>query len=294
MANKPNKLLEFAQLVYFTSKETFPEYSGKFSKKTYTIPQMMAMLCLMVKFKMTYRDFILHLELMPKLQEILELKDTPHYTTLHKAMQRSKQSKVNILLTKTSKLKEPSGLAAIDSTFFQKGNASEHYLKRCDLKVKSQKSGIIIDTKTQMILGTTLTNRRTHDTKLAVKLLKQLLKWTKLHILIGDKGFDSQTLRMFLRNFSILPIIKYRVFDESHNLLNQVMDNLGYHKRSLIETVNSVLKRKYGDRLRSLNWNIQFKESKLKMAVYNIDRFLALSYIVLLNWLVSQLTRAYC
>jgi IS5 family transposase len=292
MADKSNKILEFAKLIYFVSKETFPEYSGKFSKKTYTLPQMMAMLCLMVKFKMTYRDFIEHLELMPKLQEVLELKIIPHYTTMHKAMQRSKQAKINELLSKSSKLKEPSGKAAIDSTFFQKGNASEHYLKRCDLCVKSQKSGIIIDTETLMILGVTLTNRRTHDTKLAVKLLKQLLKWLKLDRLIGDKGFDSQTLRMFLRNSCILPIIKYRVFEESHNLLNQVMDNLGYHARSLIETVNSVLKRRYGDRLRSLDWFMQFKESKLKIVVYNVDRFLTLSYIVLINWLISQLVRA--
>lgn len=287
MASKPNGILEFAKLVYFISRETFPEYSGKFSKKTYTLPQMMAMLCLMVKFKMSYRDFISHLELMPKLQEILELKSIPHYTTLHKAMQRADHAKINEMLSKSSKLKEPSGFAAIDSTFFQKGNASEHYLKRCDLTVKSQKSGIVIDTKTLMILGATLTNRRTHDTKLAVKLLKQMLKRIKLASLIGDKGFDSQTLRMFLRNFSILPIIKYRVFDESHNLLNQVMDNLGYHARSLIETVNSVLKRKYGDRLRSLDWFIQFKESKLKMAVYNVDRYLALCYIVLASSLIS-------
>lgn len=207
-------------------------------------------------------------------------------------MQRADHAKINEMLSKSSKLKEPSGLAAIDSTFFQKGNASEHYLKRCELCVKSQKSGIIIDTETLMILGVTLTNRRTHDTKLAVKLLTKLLKWAKLHSLIGDKGFDSQTLRMFLRNFSILPIIKYRVFEESHNLLNQVMDNLGYHARSLIETVNSVLKRRYGDRLRSNHWFIQFKESKLKMAVYNVDRYLAICDIVLLSLLINPLTRA--
>jgi hypothetical protein len=287
MASKTNEILEFAKVIYFISKETFPDYSGKFSKKTYTLPQMVAMICLMIKFKMTYRDFISHLELMPRLQEVLELKSIPHYTTLHKAMQRIDHDKINKMFAKTSRLKEPSGKAAIDSTFFQKGNASEHYLKRCDMKVKSQKSGIVIDTETLMILGATLTNRRTHDTKLAMKLIKNLLKWLNLLSLTGDKGFDSEPFRMFLRNFSILPIIKYRVFEESHNLLNQVMDNLGYHARSLIETVNSVLKRRYGDRLRSLDWFIQFKESKLKMAVYNVDRYRAICYIVLFSLLIS-------
>jgi IS5 family transposase len=291
MASKTNELLEFAKVIYFISKETFPEYSGKFSRKTYTLPQIMAMICLMIKFKMTYRDFISHLELMPRLQEVLELKSIPHYTTLHKAMKRIDHDKINKMFAKTSRLKEPSGKAAIDSTFFQKGSASEHYLKRCDIHVKTQKAGIVIDTENLMILGVTLTNRRTHDTKLATKLLKNLLKWLNLLSLTGDKGFDSEPFRMALRNSSILPIIKYRVFEECHNLLNQVMDNLGYHSRSLIETVNSVLKRRYGDRLRSAKWFLQFKESKLKMAVYNVDRYLAICCIVVFSWLISPLKR---
>ncbi|MCD6279144.1 hypothetical protein J7J26_00005, partial [Candidatus Micrarchaeota archaeon] len=45
-----------------------------------------------------------------------------------------------------------------------------------------------------------------------------------------------------------------------------------YHQRSKVETVFSVIKRKFGDELYARNINMRKKEVKLKHLVYNLYR----------------------
>ncbi len=63
-------------------------------------------------------------------------------------------------------------------------------------------------------------------------------------------------------------------FEESYRDLNKAVENLGYSQRVHNETVNSVVKRKYGDKLRSKRWFTQFRETKFKAIVHNIERSL--------------------
>ena len=84
---------------------------------------------------------------------------------------------------------------------------------------------------------------------------------------------------MLLRNNRIIPVIKYRIFDPAYSYINDVVDMLGYSQRVHNETVNSIIKRKYGDKLRSRKWFTQFKETKFKVIVYNIERNLFVFFI---------------
>jgi transposase len=280
---KPNssKILDSIEVLFPLAKESIKERSSKFSNKLYTQPQLLTLLCLKVMFNMTYRDFSEHIRLMPDALKAIGLSKSPHFTTLHKASERIDPAVINKLLTKTAKLVESSKKASIDSTCFQKGSASKHYIKRCDLEVKSQKVCMVIDTETQIILGLTITNLRTHDTKLAYRVLRSLLKWLQLDKLTGDKGFDAEHLRMFLRQNLVMPVIAYRLFGTKDNLINELLKLIGYCRRSLSETVNSVIKRRFGDMLRSRLWNMQFKETKLRAIVYNINLYQTLLCIFL-------------
>jgi transposase len=280
---KPNssKIIDSLEVLFPLAKESVKERSSKFSNKLYTQPQLLTLLCLKIMFNMTYRDFVEHIRLMPDALRAIELKSVPHFTTLHKACERIDPAVINKLLTKSAKLVESSKDASIDSTCFQKGSASKHYLKRCDLEVKSQKVCMVIDTETQMILGLNITNLRTHDTKLAYRVLKPLLKWLNLNKLTGDKGFDAEHLRQFLRQNLVIPVIAYRLFGTKDNLINELLKLVGYCRRPLSETVNSVIKRRFGDMLRSRLWFMQFKDTKLRAIVYNVSRYLAISCIFL-------------
>jgi len=45
-----------------------------------------------------------------------------------------------------------------------------------------------------------------------------------------------------------------------------------YHNRNLVETMFSVLKRKYGEEIRAKKYWNQLKEIKFKLLVHNLDR----------------------
>jgi hypothetical protein len=55
-----------------------------------------------------------------------------------------------------------------------------------------------------------------------------------------------------------------------------------------VETVISVLKRKYGDAVSSRVWWRQFRELMAQCLVYNVERAVKLG-VTLLDWLLSQL-----
>jgi len=103
---------------------------------------------------------------MPEIQKELNLSLVPHFTTLQKAFQRLKSVILNLLILLSARLTPFSGNAGIDATGFQRGFASHHYLKRCKIRIKSQKTTFLVDTVNRIILCVHLTTGRKHDTRL--------------------------------------------------------------------------------------------------------------------------------
>jgi len=240
-----------------------PEYSSKFSRKDYTLRQHVVMLCLKIKLKQRYREFSDLLQTMTVVQEILCLDKVPHWTTLDKAFLRLKNCVLAALLQV-----ESSGFASIDATGFDRRHASKQYLNRCKMHIKSLKATLLIDVVSLKILDTHCTTTRRHDTKIVLPLVKK----HRLRILCADMGYDDSKVRRTLRIRGVRPLIPHREFMNKHKYWNSLMNKKLYHKRSLSETVNSVIKRKYSDTLYSKNWRSQFKEMILLCIVYNIDR----------------------
>ena len=60
-----------------------------------------------------------------------------------------------------------------------------------------------------------------------------------------------------------------------------------YHKRSLVETVNSVEKRKFGSTLGSKLHLNKLKEVKVIDVIYDVRRFIQLAYIIIIGFLRS-------
>ena len=269
------KIRRFVKACYKLVCKKVGKYSNKYSKKTYTQPQLITINCLREKLKMDYRSITDLLAETPIILKEIGLDSIPHYSTIQRSFRRVKKDCLHDLINLSSKLSNLTGNMAIDATGFQRGNSSSYYNKRCDLEIKSIKTTLLIDLKSKSVLGLHTTCSRMHDTRIAPKVIDKAVKDYKISRLTADKGYDSCNFRMFLRRQGIFPIIKYRVFEESHNLLNEVMDGFGYSKRSNIESVNSAIKRKYGDKLRSRGWRMQFKEITVKAFVYNIDRSLA-------------------
>ena len=243
-----------------------PEYLSKFSRKDFTLRQHTVLLCLKVRIKQNYRDFCELLALMPEILELLGLSKVPHWTTLNKVFLRMQNSVLSILLHVDS-----SGYASIDATGFDRYHASRHYTSRCKMHIKSMKTTFLVDTANLNILDIHCTTTRKHDSKIVLPLTKH----HKLKILCADRGYDDSKVRRTLRIRGTRPLIPHRAFMKKQIYWNSMINQKLYHQRSLSETVNSAIKRKFSDKLHSRNWRSQKKELKLMAIVYNIDKNLS-------------------
>jgi IS5 family transposase len=285
MMENPSQLLKFTQVCMQLATEQVPPYSSKFSKHTFTQPQLVTLYCLKLKLRATYRELIDWLAEMPRIREALGLKRLPHFTTVQKAFTRLGMVIWRVLKQVSAALVEGDGVAALDATGWERSYASRHYTQRTHLKIKALKTTLLIDTRTQMVLDLHLTTTRKHDTQIGPKLTERNL--SRFQTLIADKGYDDRAHRQRLRRRGKRPLIRHRELGPYDKGANARMDQKLYHRRNLVETVISVLKRRYGSAVRSRVWWRQFRELVAMCVVYNLERAVKLG-ASLLAWLISR------
>ena len=83
-----------------------------------------------------------------------------------------------------------------------------------------------------------------------------------------------------MRKLGIRPIIKHREFKPIDKAHNARLDKKLYGQRAKNETVNSSVKRKYGDSVYSREWRNQFKEIYMMAVLHNVERWIDI-FIVL-------------
>ena len=254
------------------AQKVVPAYSSKFSKKTYTQDQHIATLCIKAKGRQKLREMEEMLLNMPTVCEAIGLEQVPDFTTMCKAMKRLRNKVLIVLLYLSACVLPASSKASIDSTGFDKRHSSRHYVKRCRMKLGSMKTTFIVDTDTLAILAVHATVTRKHDSKIILPLVQKALKGFRITVLPADKGYDDKLVRDELRRLGIRPLIKHREFKPIDKANNKRMKSKDYHQRSMSETVNSMLKRKYDDTLHTKSYWNQCKEIMLMAVVHNIER----------------------
>ena len=80
--------LAVAQVALRVAQKALPTYASPYSKKEFTQPQLLAMLVLRQFFQTDYRGMVQYLTDWTDLQNVLQLRKIPHFTTLQKAEQR--------------------------------------------------------------------------------------------------------------------------------------------------------------------------------------------------------------
>jgi IS5 family transposase len=281
-----SQLLQFTEACMRLATQRVPPYSSKFSKHTFTQPQLVVLYCLKIKLGVTYRELIDWLEEMPRLRESLGLKQLPHFTTLQKAFQRLSTAIWRVLQQLSAALLPGDGVAAVVAVGWDRSHASRSYTQRVKLQLRSLKTTLLVDTRAQTVLDLHVTTTRKHDTQIAPRLTERNLK--RFEVLAADKGYDDQTYRGWLRSWGKRPSRKHREFAPADIAANARMDEKLYHRRSLVETVISVLKRTYGATVSSRVWWRQFRELVAMCLVYNVERAVKLG-VTLLDWLWPRL-----
>ena len=88
MSRTTKSATEFAKTAYDAACRVFPDFSGRFSPKKFTQPQIATVLALRQFLKLDYRGMATRLSEWKELRDVLDLQEVPHFTTLIHAEKR--------------------------------------------------------------------------------------------------------------------------------------------------------------------------------------------------------------
>ncbi len=291
------------RIIELCKRAGIKKYSCKYHNRIYTTHQLMVLECLKQKTGAGYEAFIEEeLIEMPHIVEFLKLENLPHPDTLNKFAKRIKQSVLElVLLQTTSRTGIKKLVLGQDATGFKSKKVSHYYLFRIEYyqrKNKKKRRGrprtkrrkkkylyvqIMVELRTQMPLGILISRKPADDYNKFKPVAKKVMKLGKsVKLVVLDKGYDDEKVHEFIREFmealSIIParnedVPIHRTSGKYRKQMKRGYSKKEYYQRNKNETVNSVVKRKYGDGTLALNWRNQNKEIIFRLILYASRRF---------------------
>lgn len=284
---RESRHVKVARIIYTQTQAAFPRYSHQFSPKKFTLPQLAACVLLSFYFKMSYRDFEELLLMSKELRDVLELTSVPDYSTLNRMYHRFRAShldKMNEALLSSLDNGSPvqEDVITLDSTGFRPTNASAYFQTRRGKPFRHWlKGAYAVGVSSQMILAVAHGVGPSNDAPHLSTLKRRASRYGTRDergrpswVTLADSGFDSATIGPrdiippIRRGGSLkAPQRKARADLVSHARLEGL-----FGQRWKNETVNSVIKRKFGDAVRSVKRACQNREGSVKGFIYNAHR----------------------
>jgi transposase len=174
---------------------------------------------------------------------------------------------------------------AVDSTGFGLGHFYRHYSAKYGHDQFSKdyiKCHAMIGVKTGIITAVEVTNRDVHDSPMFRPLLSATRKRFAMRRVLADKAYSSRDSLLMVDlmgaeafipfKSNAKPNIKAVVWNKLYHfyMLNREEFLRHYHKRSIIESTFSSVKRKFGDCISSRTPTAQKNEMLLKVLAHNI------------------------
>ncbi|HLC22413.1 MAG TPA: IS5 family transposase [Candidatus Nanoarchaeia archaeon] len=278
--NKLLNILDFSQVLL--ERLQIPLYSKQHSGKTFNNHQLFKLIVLKSYFGKDYRRFIEFLEV-SEIPKLIGLKRIPHFTTLQKFSARQKiQELEQLILESCSLAKKKCKNVGIDATGMSLDFASKHYAQRIEKPILRRdflKLNMFMDLDNLMILSAKIRKKARHDTK-DVKALWNKIKHLLFRKVFADKGYDADFFHeivyksgrksvIFIKNPDV-PI--WRTKGTFRKMAKKDARNHQKGKRSLTETVNSILKRVYGETIAAKKLCTQKIELLFRILTLNLER----------------------
>jgi hypothetical protein len=276
MEKRESKYVVVVRIAHRLCKRVVAPYSHLKSPHRYTQPQLLACVLLMFYVRKSYRDMEEWLLASDAVVKELGLKEIPDHSTLNRTFKRIRVKLLEQLQRTLLDELQPSELGiAFDTTGFSPTQASMHYVARCGRKYDHfYKGGYAVGIDSQLILGAKSGQGPGADTVFLEPLRRKARRYGKRGewMALGDAGFDAITVRP---GDLIPPIRRGGVMKlperiERMELVLQAKLDGFYGQRWKAETVNSVIKRKTGDEIRSRKLSRRYREPIVKGLIYNI------------------------
>jgi hypothetical protein len=276
-----------------TARRSLPAYAHRTSPKKFTQHQLFACLTLKNFLKTDYRGLVAHLADHPTLVETLELRTIPHYTTVQKAARRLlKAAPARRLLEATVRLhmkrRRRVKRSAIDSTGLECSVASGYFVKRRTRVAEPWKTvvyhhypklGVVCDSDDHFILAFRAGRGPRPDVDEFRPLVAEALRIVRLSLLTADAGYDSEPNHEFARDEhgvrTVIPAKLGRPTDKPptgryRRLMKSRFDRAAYRRRSQVETVISMIKRRQGAHVRGRSHHSRCRDLRLLALVHNV------------------------
>ncbi|HET8686424.1 MAG TPA: IS5 family transposase [Methanosarcina sp.] len=272
-----------------------PLFLHRKSNHIFTVWQHMVLLVIRQYEAKSYRLFVDWLVEAYYLRMVLQLSHIPHFTTLQKFAERISGTILGkiissfIILAKIGQL-----FVGIDSSGFKATHASQYYTERAKLRRRKYiKLSLTADVLQQIICTIKIRRAPTrHDTIDFRPLITKTSEILPLSVVIGDKGYDSEDNHVLVRDvldaFSVIPA-RYeqvpirRTCGKYRKQMKRGYSKLLYGQRNKDETIVSVIKRLFGEHIRSRLVSTQNRELSLRCIAYNMHRLTNLLIILMVS-----------
>lgn len=273
------RLETIARLALEAADASFPAYYHHFAPKVFRLPQLIACLVLKVYLRQDYRGIEQILQVSPPLVKALGLKKVPDHTTLLRASQQATTPRLSAMLEAVLKR---AGItqseAALDATGLEAGNASAYFQTRRGAKRRQWvKLSLAVLVPSLLVAHATAGWGPSNDKKVFRNTMGPATKRVRITDLYADKGFDAEWIHRWCRGRrgirSWIPpfmnIPTHRMRGEWRKRMAEGLPST-YGRRWGCETVNSVIKRRWGGGVAAKTRWGQRREALLKTVVYSI------------------------
>ena len=282
MNQRESRYVTAAKIAYRLTKQVLPKYSHAKSPHHFELPQLAACVLMMFYLDLSYRDMEEWLLATDKVCQVLGLSRVPDHTTLQRTYKKLRKldfEKMKNQILEEEHIQEE--VIASDSTGFSPGQASLYYQTRSGRTYEHWfKGAYAVGTDSQYILAWQAGLGPGSDAVHLNALKRGSARFgtheknKRAWLMLADAGFDAQELHPL----DIIPPIRRggNLIDPERKARADLvsaarLDGL-FGQRWKTETVNSVIKRKFGDTIRSRSKRLQLREPIIKALVYNIHR----------------------
>jgi len=223
------------------------------------------------------------------------IKKTPHYNTLLNHLNNTNHELIKKLITLTSiPLKNVETTFSVDSSGFSTSQFNKWRdirTERGEKRRKWKKCHIIIGNTTNIITTVNITPGERNDSPELPPLIKKTAENFRMLEVSADKAYSSRKNHNIINEVGATPYIPFKKNAVSNSrgsmiwtkMYNQFLNNNEeflehYHQRSNVETTFSMIKRKFGNSIRTKKEKSQITEILMKCLCHNLAVLVTESY----------------